>query len=388
MARPRIVIVTDRFWPLAGNPEMALAALAAGLVRQGINVDVLTVRWGPQWPVRISYRGANIRRELLPSGGFFVRRRRLANLVRWLRSNLSSGDVAYVTSMREEAAAAVRASANGKRFRVVLRPSCVGASGDLWWQLDAKGGRRIRQACLRAAAFIAPHPAAHKELIAAGFARESIHLVRDQLEVVRRTSPDAVRQARRDLGACHPALAAEKLDRVALSVGDLAPERGLGRLIDSWPAVLARHPTARLWLIGSGPSRRGLVAQVQELGLTGTIAIPGPFDRLDELFTAADIYVGPAMEEAPCLFLRAAMQARMPLAATDLEAHRESAGGSPNAYYAPLGDSRALAGTVADAFGRIGVFKDSADPRSVPVEYDSTSHVEEMVRGHLEVIGA
>src|SRR5437763_700623 len=44
----------------------------------------------------------------------------------------------------------------------------------------------------------------------------------------------------------------------AAFVGRLAPEKGLDTLIEAWPQVLARHPNARLTLVGDGPQRGAL----------------------------------------------------------------------------------------------------------------------------------
>ena len=57
MTGKRLVLVTQRFWPLVGNAQTAMAALAAETLRRGHRPIVLTAQWNRRWPERIVFRG-------------------------------------------------------------------------------------------------------------------------------------------------------------------------------------------------------------------------------------------------------------------------------------------------------------------------------------------
>ena len=56
----RLVIVTRRFWPVAGGVERAIAHLGAALVARGTEVTLITTQWDQSWPERIDYRGISV----------------------------------------------------------------------------------------------------------------------------------------------------------------------------------------------------------------------------------------------------------------------------------------------------------------------------------------
>jgi glycosyltransferase involved in cell wall biosynthesis len=66
-----------------------------------------------------------------------------------------------------------------------------------------------------------------------------------------------------------------------LYVGRLAPEKGLGDLIDAFRLVQKRLPGAHLDIIGAGGLEADLVAQRDRLGLTESVTLHGPKDLVD-----------------------------------------------------------------------------------------------------------
>jgi glycosyltransferase involved in cell wall biosynthesis len=60
-----------------------------------------------------------------------------------------------------------------------------------------------------------------------------------------------------------------------LYVGRLAPEKGLGDLLDAFNLVRARMPAAHLDLVGAGPLRDALIDRISELDLTDAVTLHG-----------------------------------------------------------------------------------------------------------------
>lgn len=99
--------------------------------------------------------------------------------------------------------------------------------------------------------------------------------------------PTAV-QLRRDLGL------ADK--KVIVSVGRLVHRKGQDILIQSMPAVLAKHPTAHILMVGEGPYRKDLTKMVENLNLSDAVTFIGriQYKELPRYICAGDIFVMPS----------------------------------------------------------------------------------------------
>jgi glycosyltransferase involved in cell wall biosynthesis len=106
-------------------------------------------------------------------------------------------------------------------------------------------------------------------------------------------------------------------------VGRLAPEKGLDRLIAAWPEVRARHPAARLTLVGEGPERSALAEQIARLGLNQAVELPGAVADPVARLRAADLFVLPSREEGMSVALLEAMALGMPLVASAIPGNRQ-----------------------------------------------------------------
>jgi phosphatidyl-myo-inositol dimannoside synthase len=95
-------------------------------------------------------------------------------------------------------------------------------------------------------------------------------------------------QLRKDLGL------ADK--KVIVSVGRLVHRKGQDFLIQSMPAVLAKHPTAHILMVGEGPYRKDLTKMVSELNLIDAVTFIGriQYKELPRYICAGDIFVMPS----------------------------------------------------------------------------------------------
>jgi phosphatidylinositol alpha-1,6-mannosyltransferase len=102
-------------------------------------------------------------------------------------------------------------------------------------------------------------------------------------------APDSTsEQLRSDLGL------ADK--KVIVSVGRLVHRKGQDILIQSLPAILEKHPTAHILMVGEGPYRKDLTKLVEKLKLSDAVTFIGriQYKDLPRYICAGDIFVMPS----------------------------------------------------------------------------------------------
>jgi glycosyltransferase involved in cell wall biosynthesis len=329
----RVVIVARRFWPLVGGPEKVLANLAVELSARGCPTMVLTARWQPRWPDKISLHGVPVIRLAPPAESGLGNLPYLRRLASWLRHNRQRYDLVYVSQLRQEAYAAMRAV--GRQTPVVLRAERFGRGGDCQWQHDVFCGRRIASQCRRAAALIAPTPEVMQELLAAGYSRSLVHGLPNGVPDVPPRTRQTRLAARAMLAEANPELELPEAAPLALYIGRLELGCGLQRLLEAWETILRRRPNARLWLVGEGSRRRALRRQIETLNLGSRVSLVGVFDQVDALLAAADVFLRPISEAGTGLALLEASAAGLPVVASDIPGHRDWIEDGHNGLLAP-----------------------------------------------------
>jgi phosphatidylinositol alpha-1,6-mannosyltransferase len=120
---------------------------------------------------------------------------------------------------------------------------------------------------------------------------------------------------------------------VVVCVSRLVARKGQDVLVAGWPQVLARHPDARLLLVGGGPAEASLRRAVSRLGLEASVVFTGPVSPADlpGHYAAGDVFAMPCrtrrggldVEGLGMVFLEAAACGRPVVAGTS--------GGAPEA---------------------------------------------------------
>jgi len=106
---------------------------------------------------------------------------------------------------------------------------------------------------------------------------------------------------------------------VALFLGGLKPRKNLPTLLETWAAVTARHPDARLLIAGGGPLLGSLRALAESRRLGGSVRFTGyvPEAEKADHFNLADVFVFPSAMEGFGLAVAEAMASGLPVVASD-----------------------------------------------------------------------
>jgi glycosyltransferase involved in cell wall biosynthesis len=131
-------------------------------------------------------------------------------------------------------------------------------------------------------------------------------------------------------------------------IGRLSIEKGVAVLIQA-VALLQREgfrPLPHVSLIGDGPERRRLGAQVNDQGVTGLVSFAGQLDRrsLNARLTEVDFCVQPSLTEGYSKAYLDAFAHGLPVLCSEAGAARPVIGGrGERGWLVPPGDVRALA---------------------------------------------
>jgi glycosyltransferase involved in cell wall biosynthesis len=135
--------------------------------------------------------------------------------------------------------------------------------------------------------------------------------------------------------------------RVILAIGRMSSEKGHAGLITAFSQLRSRRAGANLKLVivGDGPERPSLAAQVRRLGLDGQVLLPGQQKDVRPFYAAADVFVLPSWTEGSPIVLLEAMCAGVPVVATRVGGIPEIAGDDA-ALLVPPRDAAALTGAI------------------------------------------
>ena len=294
----------------AGGTGAHVRMLAGGLAGRGIGVTVA----GPK------RTGAELGLDAIPGAGFtaveFGDRPRAADakavlaLRRLLTAPATAPNVVHAHGMRAGALAAIALTGPGipgpPGKRGARRPGLVvtvhnappGGGGAA--RLVYLGLERV--IAKRAGLVLAVSPDLELRMRAAG-ARETAHAV-----VPAPLRPESV--------PAEPATGTGDGRPLVLAVGRLAPQKGFDMLIDAARAWQDRTPRPRLLIVGDGPLRAELQAQAARQKVDAEF--PGRRDDIPGLLARAAVFVLPSRWEGQPLALQEALNAGVPVVASDV----------------------------------------------------------------------
>lgn len=324
---PRILFVTESFWPVLGGGETHIRDLATRLVARGFAAHVLTRRTDAAWAASEDADGVGITR-VGPSGAGRARKYALAlRIVLPLCRLARRCDVLVVRGTRVLGLPGLIAGSWANR-PVVLQPEVNGElTGEVYtWgtTLHRSLPRRLVAAFARfrnlfyrdAAAGVAMSRLIADELEAAAFPRDRIAHIPHGVDTHRfRVRSAAEKLALRQvLGLPADAL-------VVTYTGRLLRGKGLETLVDAFARLAAREARAHLLLVGSGAGQAlsnedDLRERVSRLGLTARVTFTGRVDAVQDYLGASDLFAFPSEFEALGLSLIEAAACGLPCVGT------------------------------------------------------------------------
>jgi phosphatidylinositol alpha-1,6-mannosyltransferase len=116
-------------------------------------------------------------------------------------------------------------------------------------------------------------------------------------------------------------------------VSRLVARKGQDVLVAAWPRVLARHPGARLLLVGGGPDERALRRAAAVRGVAGSVVLTGPVapDQLPAHYAAGDVFAMPCRTRRGGLDVEGLGMVYLEAAACGLPVVAGTSGGAPEA---------------------------------------------------------
>ena len=374
----KVVFATGIYPPDIGGPATYVSHLAPELAARGHEVEVVTYddeASGGAW-----------RRE---GDAFAVRRvpraaalpRRYARYFAAVRRSGRHADIVY---LQDPISAGVPGLAAALSRRI---PTLLKVVGDLAWEISAAAGwvhddigdfqrrryapwvealRRAQQLVARRATAVVV-PSAYLAEVVQGWG-----VARERLTIVENAAPPPTSVVGRDESRQSLGLGEAF---VVVSAGRLLPHKGFELLVAAAAELRDHVDPLRVLIAGEGPFRAGLAAEIDRLGvgdvvrMTGTLA-PAEMERLQR---AGDVFVLLSAYEGRSHVLLEAMQARVPIVASDIPGNRELLHEYPHAVLVPR-----EAAAVGAAIRRVA---SGATPREQHADIGggSTAAWEEMV---------
>jgi len=137
-------------------------------------------------------------------------------------------------------------------------------------------------------------------------------------------------------------------------VGSLKPWHGLEVLAEAFARLRRRAPEAHLLVVGDGPGRAALAADLDRLGASGAAHLAGACvpDDVPHWLAAMDVAVAPYADDAGCYFsplkLFEAMAAGVPVVASRAGQVADVVADGATGRLVPPGDAAALADALDD----------------------------------------
>jgi len=134
--------------------------------------------------------------------------------------------------------------------------------------------------------------------------------------------------------------------------GRIEKQKRLDVLLEGFSLVLARHPQARLLIIGEGGLRPKLEAFAASLGISHAVIWTGFRQDIPRLLAAMDVFVQPSANEGLPLSILEAMAASKPIIATNVGGVPEALEDGRTGILIPPGSPAVIATSICELLDR------------------------------------
>ncbi|MFL6604126.1 MAG: glycosyltransferase family 4 protein [Steroidobacteraceae bacterium] len=360
-AAPRIYYLTEEFYPpQIGGVELMVSYLSHGLAARGLSTQVITRQPSP--PVLPEETIGCVRvRRIRPGGqmkgiGWRALPAVLSYLWRLALILLSESgryDVVIVSGLKIIPLAAIPVCRLlGKRciiriestFELAepLSAESLRSMGHAGWLLHGILRRTQRYVLSRAEPVVAISREVENMLLRLGVSPARIARIPNGIDLRRfqPASPDERAMLRARLGLPETAT-------LVLFAGRLSRAKGIVRLLEVWPQIIARHPTLHLLIVGSGAGsfddcEEELASRIREPHLQAHATMIGATSHVQDYLRAADVFMFPSLYEGFGLGIVEALACGMIVAVTPVGVAAESIQHGVNGFLFRADDSEAL----------------------------------------------
>ncbi|MBX3029584.1 MAG: glycosyltransferase family 4 protein [Chloroflexi bacterium] len=305
-----VAIVTPLYDPAVGGVERYVGHLARGLLARGIPVEIVTTDPGADQPRAEIRDGVPVRRFPTVLGDRLVYP--APRLARWLSRHASAYRLIHGHNLHTLLPAMGALAARRADVPFVLTGHWHGGGHTPARQLLHVPYRPVAAWVARQAAAIVANSPSEAAQLTADFGTLPVTVITEGVEPpITRTDPqDGVPLPTAD-------------GPTILSVGRLEHYKGAQRL----PGALAHLPGHRLVIVGDGPDREAILGAADRHGVADRVLLRGRVsdEELGAWYRSADALVTLSRHESFGLTVLEAAAAGLPVAASDIGAHRDSA---------------------------------------------------------------
>ena len=137
-------------------------------------------------------------------------------------------------------------------------------------------------------------------------------------------------------------------------IGQLIPRKGHHILLDALPSLRNKFKDIRVLVVGSGPHRSRLEAQVRKLDLGGCVQFMGFRSDISTILRASDMLVHPALLEGFANVGLQAMASGIPVVTTSVGGMPEMVQHEITGLVVPPGDSKSLTQAIEELLSNPG----------------------------------
>lgn len=178
-----------------------------------------------------------------------------------------------------------------------------------------------------------------------GLAREKVVVIPNGVDLERFDPCRHPRDEARALAAREWGIAGD--EEVVGAIGSLTPVKGHSDLFDAAARVVARRPRTRFVIVGDGPLRPELEAQVLRLGLREHVVFAGVRGDVPHVLASCDVVALPSHTEGLSNVLLESMAMARPVVATAVGGNPDVLRDGTSGRLVPARDPEALAASLA-----------------------------------------